>query len=547
VKNKKGNEMKYFSLINRFKLPALFLYCSITFIELNAQLNRNHDFYPGDYSHSKIIGNRLPGTWRPFSDDSPWNTPIPEDAKLHPNSSIIIETMASVAENIRFANSYTIPVWTINSDNMEFHIADSPYPFDTWDQNYDGITEAGVPIDSTMWGEQTPDGHICIIDPFKMLAWEMSRFKGIKNDIIDCSTFNIWDLTSKGVGDPHEGRRWTARGGRGSGFLEIAGLIRPEEIFEGEIRHALVFIFSKNQKNLLIPPACRCDGKYVGDQYPIEGMRFQLDPFLTDEDFDRWGLIDDSKIIAKALQKYGMFVGDNGGAMALQPQLLHKDIEKHRTMWDSLCPGLYENIKKIPTNKFRLIYTGDPVRGGSQTRVITPLILPLCGKISDSLTISISTPTPDAKITYTTDGTSPTMSSIQYLTPLRLYSSVTIKAKAFCEGHIESGITRAPFIKDTSITRINMRTGWNQNLELYNYPNPFNSTTKISYLLPNSNFVILKVYNILGEEFHTLVNEFQKAGIYSTHFNVGQISSEIYICTFQAGDLIKTKKMLVMK
>ena len=51
-------------------------------------------------------------------------------------------------------------------------------------------------------------------------------------------------------------------------------------------------------------------------------MRFQLDPNLTDTDFDNWGLSREGKIIARAMQRYGLYNGDNSGAMALQAALL---------------------------------------------------------------------------------------------------------------------------------------------------------------------------------------------------------------------------------
>jgi hypothetical protein len=515
---------------------------------LYAQTLGNHDFYPGDYSKTGIIGNSLPGSWRPFGDDSPWNTPIPEDAIPHPNSDKIIATMVSEARNIRFANSYTIPIWIVNSDNMLFHIADSPYPFDTWDQNFDGKTEAGVPIDSSMWGEQTEDGHICIIDPFKMLAWEMSRFKGMKNGVIDCSTFNIWDLKDKGVGDPNEGIRWRARGGRGSGFPEIAGLVRPEEVAAGEIRHVLVFTFSKNRKDLILSPACRSDGKYSGTQYPIEGMRFQLDPSLTDADFTHWGLTPEGKILARTLQKYGMLDCDNGGAIALMPQLLDRDINVHRAKWDSLFPGFYDAVKKIPTNKFRVVYTGEPVTGGNQTTVVTPLIFPLGGRFSESLTIAISTPTPDARIYYTTDTSTPTLDAIFYTKPFELNSSATIKASAFGSGFKKSSVVRAVFAKDTGSGGVFERTGGVYNFHLFSSPNPFNATTKIVYSIPHSGLVDLALYDICGRKIQTLINEFQGAGLFFVNLYADKLSSGVYFSKLQLeNDLVKTKKMLLLK
>jgi hypothetical protein len=80
-----------------------------------------------------------------------------------------------------------------------------------------------------------------------------------------------------------------------------------------------------------------------------------------------------------------------------------------------------------------------------------------------------------------------------------------------------------------------------------NYPNPFNPSTVISYRLPVISKVTLKVYDILGREVVTLVNEEQPAGNYEVEFNSKAISSGIYFYTLQAGSFISTKKMILLK
>jgi hypothetical protein len=84
-----------------------------------------------------------------------------------------------------------------------------------------------------------------------------------------------------------------------------------------------------------------------------------------------------------------------------------------------------------------------------------------------------------------------------------------------------------------------------------NYPNPFNPSTVISYQLPVNGNVILKVYDILGNEVVTLVNEEQPAGKYEVDFNSSSIkhlpSSGIYFYQLKAGSFIETKKMILLK
>ena len=80
-----------------------------------------------------------------------------------------------------------------------------------------------------------------------------------------------------------------------------------------------------------------------------------------------------------------------------------------------------------------------------------------------------------------------------------------------------------------------------------NYPNPFNPSTKIKYSIPALGFVNLKVYDMLGNEVATLVNEEKPAGGYAVEFDASGLSSGIYFYKLQAGNYLDTKKMLMLK
>jgi len=80
-----------------------------------------------------------------------------------------------------------------------------------------------------------------------------------------------------------------------------------------------------------------------------------------------------------------------------------------------------------------------------------------------------------------------------------------------------------------------------------NYPNPFNPSTKINYELPVSNYVTLKIYDMMGREAYELVNANQTAGSYSVTFNASKLSSGVYYYKISAGEFTETKKMLLVK
>ncbi|MFZ1518369.1 MAG: T9SS type A sorting domain-containing protein [Ignavibacteriaceae bacterium] len=80
-----------------------------------------------------------------------------------------------------------------------------------------------------------------------------------------------------------------------------------------------------------------------------------------------------------------------------------------------------------------------------------------------------------------------------------------------------------------------------------NYPNPFNPGTKISWQSPVNSHQLLKVYDILGNEIITLVDEYKSAGKYEIDFNASALPSGIYFYQLQAGSFVETKKMILMK
>jgi len=79
-----------------------------------------------------------------------------------------------------------------------------------------------------------------------------------------------------------------------------------------------------------------------------------------------------------------------------------------------------------------------------------------------------------------------------------------------------------------------------------NYPNPFNPSTNIQYDLPFDNFVSIKIYDILGKEVNTIVNEFKNAGSYIVLFNGSNFSSGIYYYKIKTGNVNQVKKKMIL-
>ena len=141
--------------------------------------------------------------------------------------------------------------------------------------------------------------------------------------------------------------------------------------------------------------------------------------------------------------------------------------------------------------------------------------------------------------TWTTDYTSPGTATFNYIVKARNGSPYLYAVKTNGTISKYGGST-------TGINPGNPGIVGNYSLN-QNYPNPFNPTTKISFALPVSGLVTLKVYDMLGKEVANLVNEQMNSGSYSIDFNAASLSSGIYFYTLKSGSFTETKKMLLVK
>ena len=116
----------------------------------------------------------------------------------------------------------------------------------------------------------------------------------------------------------------------------------------------------------------------------------------------------------------------------------------------------------------------------------------------------------------------------------------------YCIPHQSLGMVGT--IIASPVNSVNDETNSPETFQLsQNYPNPFNPTTSLQYTIGGRQFVTLKVYNSLGKEIATLVNEEKPAGEYEVEFNGANLPSGIYFYELKAGNLTQTKKMILLK
>jgi len=294
--------------------------------------------------------------FRPFSKTSPWNTPIATNALVDPDSDKMIVMLSSnamsLSANIR---KWTVPVFAIDSarsPRLNVRTTSGCYNprVDPKGQN----RAEHLPIPTDVWPDPSQDGHMVLVDVAKRLCWDYARFVRLSSTEVTASRIDVWELDGPGYREPFEGPNWWTCGARGSGTPLLGGLIRPEEVQAGVIRHALAFGCPVNRRSvspdtkeeLCSPPAQRTDGEGIGAQYIPEGARLQLDPEL---DLQTLKLSPATLVIARALQVYGMFNVDNASTCSLYFQNVGADGGR----WNQL--GNFMDMHTIPLNRFRVL------------------------------------------------------------------------------------------------------------------------------------------------------------------------------------------------
>ena len=130
------------------------------------------------------------------------------------------------------------------------------------------------------------------------------------------------------------------------------------------------------------------------------------------------------------------------------------------------------------------------------------------------------------------------------ITPSSIYDLFVLGENLFCVTQYD--VWCRPLSEIVSVEDVTNESPTNYTLN-QNYPNPFNPSTTISFSLPSKEFVTLKIYDALGKEITTLVNEEIQPGTYQKEWSAGDLSSGVYFYRLQAGKYSETKKLLLLK
>lgn len=245
---------------------------------------------------------RLPTEQKPvvnlqvFPQDNPWNTDISNEDP-DPNSDNLI---ASIGNGVHLHPDFGT-VWDNAPIGIPFNVVGSIHALVPVTFQYNSESDAGpYPIPSDALIESGSDRHILVIDTVGLILYELYNAVHNKNGW-NAGSGAIFDLTSNELRPDY----WTSADA--AGLPVFPGLVRYEEVVEkGEINHALRFTVS-NTRNAFIHPATHAASNSSDASYPPMGMRVRLKA-----GFDISGFSPHVQVILTALQKYGMFVADNG-------------------------------------------------------------------------------------------------------------------------------------------------------------------------------------------------------------------------------------------
>jgi hypothetical protein len=272
-----------------------------------------------------------------FPADNAWNTPI-DAAPVHPDSdAIIARIQAEGGDDLHpdFGENpeYGIPFVVVPPDQAELPITYTAYG----DESDPGPFP--IPVDAPVEGGAAADGdrHVLVVRQGTCELFELYRaFPVGEGWEADCGA--RWNLRSNEL----RPAGWTSADAAGLPILP--GLVRHDEVAAGSIEHALRITFSTTRRAYILPATHYASSSTDADLPPM-GLRLRLRA-----DFDVTGLTGQARVIAVAMQRYGVIVADNGSNWFFQGA--------PSPGWDD---DDLNQLKSISGSAFEVVYTGEPV------------------------------------------------------------------------------------------------------------------------------------------------------------------------------------------
>ncbi len=275
-----------------------------------------------------------------FPADNPWNQDV-SGLPVHPYSD---EYLASMGLDTGLHPDFGT-VWEGAPIGIPFVLVGADQPRVPVSFYYDEESDPGpypIPPDAPIEGGPDSDGdrHVLVIDADNKMLYELFDAWPREDGGWDAGSGAIFDLTSNDL----RPAGWTSADA--AGLPIFTGLVRYDEVVErGEINHALRFTVSRTQR-AYITPARHFASDHTDRDLPPMGLRVRLRG-----DYDVSSFAPNVQVILRALQRYGMFVADNGSDWYITgaPDPRWDDDELHE-------------LGRVRGRDFEVVYTGDPVQ-----------------------------------------------------------------------------------------------------------------------------------------------------------------------------------------
>jgi len=297
-----------------------------------------------------------------YNANNPFNKLIGDNVEIDPNSSSYIQKLASASQDgdtfILTLKQYSATVFFADTSTPKFdvrlacgidwevgvsNLLQVPIP-EFAEPTFD-IDGSDNPIIAGKCGEDADqDNNMIILDLENRCEYDFWQMRKEGNTWV-CSWGNVISIDSDGI---------FAKGLsiRGSGFAFLGGVIWPDELVNEEINHALAFNYPFTKSGGPVAPATESDGITNSANALPEGALLRLDPTL---DINTLGLDKNAKTIAIALQKYGMYLVDNGGDSGIGFYLIDPKSTKTNPYIDFLPNEDFPLIKKIPISRMQVL------------------------------------------------------------------------------------------------------------------------------------------------------------------------------------------------
>jgi len=271
-----------------------------------------------------------------------WNQPIAANATADPNSSAMVS--ASIAPytgsaNLANSNEWGKPLAYANTVSELYGIGCT-------------LCDCATSVSFTIPRYATPtlgaDHHLTVVDPNR--GSELDMFQANYNLATDTWTAGSRYVTDAGGWGAQCAWRQRCHGAVAAGFAAFGGVVRPEEIAQGHIDHALFFATPYTREIDIACPATNTDGWASDPNALPEGAQIQLDPSFN-VDAQAWPSWE--KVIARALQYYGAYLGDTGGSLSLAAE---PNLDRGYDGWSLAgVPNGAPSLANLPWASFRVL------------------------------------------------------------------------------------------------------------------------------------------------------------------------------------------------